>query len=235
MTETIRYECGCTNATHEPTGALRSVSKCPHHRAMQRDPKTLGRAYYEEIGAIVDGVPQSAVLAGQLFEALGYFPWAQGQDEFALDFGCGCSMFAASLLRAGYSYAGIDQSKWGCDWTASTYDVLTSCQPIQRMWTEYGRATSRQQWDLILATHVIEHLPDAPDALVKLAGLLRPGGELWIVVPDDQDHVNPDHLWAFTESSLRKAVELAGLMVQRQATRRYIEREQFLYLRAVKP
>jgi hypothetical protein len=54
-------------------------------------------------------------------------------------------------------------------------------------------------------------------------------------VPDDSDPVNPDHLWHFDERTLRGCVEAAGLVVERLVVRKYIERENFLYVRARKP
>lgn len=82
---------------------------------------------------------------------------------------------------------------------------------------------------------MIEHLDDAPAAIAGLAGMLTPGGELWIVIPDDSDPCNPDHVWFFAEASLRRAVELAGLVVARMRSFRRIAREEFIYCRAVKP
>ena len=88
---------------------------------------------------------------------------------------------------------------------------------------------------LILAAHVLEHLDDAPAAAAKCARLLAPGGELWVVVPDDSDPCNPDHVWMGGPDAWRACVEAAGLAVERVAVRRYIQREQFVYIRARKP
>ena len=81
--------------------------------------------------------------------------------------------------------------------------------------------------------------PPCPSAkaemIRKMAAYLDHGGELWIIVPDDSDPVNPDHLWFFTEATLRSTIEAAGLEVVRMAKRKYIERENFIYCRARKP
>lgn len=222
-----KYPCGCINAIHEPSGILHSVSKCGMHRKQWRNPELLGRAYYEELANIVDGIPQCAMLLGQLEEAIGRFPLADLLDCNSLEIGCGVSMYAAGLLAAGYRYTGIDTSEWATRWTASTFAVRTIAGPVESLWGDRNR--ERKTWDLILAAHVLEHLEDAPGAIHHLASMLMPGGEFWIVVPDDTDPVNPDHRWFFSEATLRTTLESAGLVVERMAIRRHVPHENFLY------
>ncbi len=69
----------------------------------------------------------------------------------------------------------------------------------------------------------------------KAAGMLIHGGELWTIVPNDDDPLNPDHLWFWNEESLRGCVEAAGLQVVTFAVRQRVEHEKFMYLRARKP
>lgn len=101
-------------------------------------------------------------------------------------------------------------------------------------YNDFETIPPRSVYSLLLAAHVLEHLRDAPAAVDLCAGWLLPGGELWIIVPDDTDPVNPEHEWVFTPASLRRCVEDAGLTVERIEVRRRIERERFIYLRARK-
>ena len=78
-------------------------------------------------------------------------------------------------------------------------------------------------------------MADAPAAIRKCAEILAPGGQLWLIVPNDDDPLNPDHTWYFSEHSLRSVVASAGLEGVTISTYQRIERERFLYLRAVKP
>lgn len=232
----IQYPCGCINEVHSPSGVLRSVSKCKGHRKESRSPEFLGSTYYGELSAIVDGIPQCARYLGELSEALGPFPWKDTElvdDSWALEVGCGASMYMPGLLRAGYRCVGVDENEWAVRWTGSTFAVATYRCPIEAIWAP--SSPLRQSWDLILAAHVLEHLEDSPGAIAKLAGMLEPGGELWIIVPDDSDPVNPDHLWFWTESALQASLEAAGLVVDRLEVRKYIEREDFIYCRARRP
>lgn len=217
----ITYPCGCINDRLE-SGLLRSILKCARHHRMRRLPSTLGEAYYREQGAF-DGPHLE-----QIREALGPFPAAKGR-QFALEIGCGCSPYAGSLKEAGWLYGGFDSSQWAATWTAGRWGVFAEVG-------DYDRSSwAKDFYGLILAAHVLEHLVDAPAGLAKMADSLAPRGELWLIVPDDSDPVNPDHEWFFSPETLRLEVERCGLEVTAMQVRKYIERERFIYCRAVKP
>jgi SAM-dependent methyltransferase len=222
------YPCGCRNELHEPTGAFHCIAKCPKHRARHRDPVTLDEAYYTELGVLKDGKLAETRHVAELVEALGPLPMAPSQG-IVLEVGCGMSPYLPALRKAGWAYTGIDAFFWAAEEMRRRYGGGTAYQG------EFEDLTEDATCDLILAAHSFEHMSDAPGAIVKCARLLNPGGELWIVVPDDSDPVNPDHLWFFSPASLRKTVELAGLEVLALETRRIVKHENFIYVRAVKP
>jgi SAM-dependent methyltransferase len=229
----IAYACGCVNERHEPTGALRSVSKCPGHTRAYQSPETLGEAYYAEFGLLKNGVFQPTNHVVELTEALGDIP-APDRNGDVLEVGCGVSPYAGVLIERGWHYIGIDPSKWACDWMYRIYDVdmievrfeNLAANDFHLIDTHFG---------LILAAHSLEHMDDAPGAIARCAELLAPGGELWLVVPDDTDPVNPDHVWFWSFPSLTRAIQQAGLVVDLMTSRKLIERESFLYCRASKP
>lgn len=232
----IRYSCGCLNEI-EDSGVLRSVSKCKTHLKERRSPEFLRATYYEDLGCIVDGVPQCAHYLEELGEVLGGFPEAS-DGKRALEIGCGCSMYAPGLLARGYHYHGLEPSSWAAKWTESTFDVqVFECDLDAFTQGGYGEDGDFAigGFSLILAAHSLEHMPDAPRAIRKCARLLDPGGELWVIVPDDEDPLNPDHNFFFSEPSLRRCVESAGLSVVTLESRRRVEHEEFIYLRASKP
>lgn len=170
--------------------------------------------------------PKTAHLQ-ELADTLGPFPAAFGSRS-ALEIGCGASPYTGALKAAGWSYLGIDASRWAATWTSVKWDV-----PIITMdWDEW---IPTAQHALILAVHVLEHLKDAPAGLAKMVQSLEPHGELWLIVPDDGDPVNADHLWFWTPEALRRTVERSGLDVVGFDVRQIIERERFIYLRARKP
>lgn len=227
----MRHPCGCVVEVHGPSGVLRSVAKCRKHLALSRDPATLDAAYYTELGVIdPDGRPRATAHVAELTEALGPIPPEPGRYHWALEVGCGASPYIRAIREAGYRWIGIDPSPWVREWADQTHDATAY---VGRF--EDADHLLINRWSLILAAHSLEHMDDAPAAVARMAGMLEPGGELWIVVPDDSDPTNPDHLWMFTLDTLRDCVEAAGLTVGRFALRRYVKHENFLYLRARKP
>lgn len=217
------YPCGCVNEVHVP-GLLRSVSKCDGHLAERRDPATLGEDYYRSLGALDADAPARYV--GELVETLGEFPspWC----PYALEIGGGVSPYYAAIRGAGYYYAGVDVSDWAsrCMLREHGDGLIVG---------DFAAVPINSKFGFILALHCLEHMADAPAAIAKAARLLAPGGELWIIVPDDTDPVNPEHEWFFSPRSLRDCVKAAGLEVWRVDVRKRIERENFIYLRARKP
>ncbi len=224
----ITYPCGCVNERHEPTGALRSVSKCRRHTQASKKPETLGEAYYAEFGLLKNGVLQPTNHVAELTEALGPLPRSTYSEHAALEIGCGVSPYVGAIQDAYWAYTGLDASPWAAAWTAdywNTVAIACTWEAWQPVW-DYG---------FILSAHALEHMADAPAALQKMSDSLESGGQLWLVVPNDDDPVNADHLWFFDEGSLRRAVESAGLTVEVIAKRKYVKHEHFLYCRASKP
>jgi SAM-dependent methyltransferase len=219
----ITYVCGCVNTVDRASNVLRSVSKCPGHVAAQRDPAALGLAYYAEMNVFADGIPQCDRYTDQLTEALGPFP----PGGSVVEVGCGASMYARSILAAGNRYTGIEPSAWAARWTRETYGVEVLEAPVESIEPRLGQT-------LVIAAHVVEHLADGPGAFARFGEWLVPGGQLWVVVPDDSDPLNPDHLWFFNPATLRTCVERAGFAVELLETRRVVEWENFLYCRARK-
>jgi SAM-dependent methyltransferase len=209
------YSCGCVNEADAATGALRSVSKCEWHRARMREPRSLDGSYYAEL-KILEGRHVQ-----ELTEAVGPFPAATG-DRQALEIGCGVSPYAGAIREAGWHYQGLDASPWAARWTARHWGVSVAVSS----WEDW---IPPHPFGLILAAHVLEHLPDAPAGLLKMRRALAPGGELRIVIPDDEDPTNPDHLYFFNPMSLVRACDRAGLAVERLEVRRIVAHENFIY------
>jgi SAM-dependent methyltransferase len=222
----IVYRCRCVTEIAPPFGALRSVSKCRRHAARQRDPATLDEAYYRELGALDADAPQRYV--AELTEALGEIPEAWDVWRRALEVGCGISPYFSAIRARGWLYNGLDPCRWAANWMGLNRAAAVRSRTLD----DHDLGDS---FGFILAAHSIEHMADAPNAIQKCADLLIPRGELWIVIPDDSDPLNSDHLWFFSPDSLRACVEAAGLSVKRFAVHQRVPHEKFIYVRAIKP
>jgi SAM-dependent methyltransferase len=63
-----------------------------------------------------------------------------------------------------------------------------------------------EQFDWVYSSHCLEHLTDPPRAVQRWWEVLRPGGHMLVVVPDEDlyeqgiwpSRFNPDHRWSFT-------------------------------------
>jgi SAM-dependent methyltransferase len=223
------HPCGCSDAIDPLSGVRRSTGKCNEHLRHRRDPKTLDAAYYARHGLVGPGGEEIPTPhADELREALGPFPARGEGSPYALEIGCGPSPYLPAIREADWCYTGIDVSRWAVRWMQDHYAAAASCIGFD----ELGQDAA---CGLILAAHVLEHLPDAPAAVAKCARLLAPGGELWVVVPDDTDPLNPDHDWFFTPATLNSCLGDAGLVVGRMAVRRPAPPEWFIYCLARKP
>lgn len=118
----------------------------------------------------------------------------------ALDFGCGPTKSIATLLRAEH------------DWRV--YDKYFAAD--EGVW--------REDFDLIAASEVLEHLREPEKELRRLLARLRPGGSLFIMTQLYEDGIDfarwhyqrdPTHLVFFTKSGLTRFMGRAGLRLER--------------------
>ncbi len=96
-----------------------------------------------------------------------------------LDVGCGAGLAAEALARAGHAVLGIDAA-------AQTLEAARRHAEGQALPLDYRLATTGDlvreglRFDAVTALEVIEHVPDQPGFLRDLAGLLAPGGTLFV-------------------------------------------------------
>lgn len=96
----------------------------------------------------------------------------------------------AAILAAGATYVSCDP-----DPAAGATIVADFLEPT----AFYGD----EQFDHIIACEVFEHVPRVWDAPVVLAGLLKPGGTLWLSTPFMfEKHGPAPDCWRFTDDGL---------------------------------
>lgn len=138
-----------------------------------------------------------------------------------LDVGCGYGTFLAAMKRRGWHVAGIDfdpaaveaaRKTYGIDVRVGTIDSVKPAGPV---------------YDVVTASHVVEHVPDPISFLCKCRELLRPGGLLVLKTPNADSFGSrrygwawrglepPRHLHIFTLGSLQACARRAGLSVAR--------------------
>jgi 2-polyprenyl-3-methyl-5-hydroxy-6-metoxy-1,4-benzoquinol methylase len=96
-----------------------------------------------------------------------------------LEVGCGYGYFLRCALDAGYDAYGIDLSPAAIEHAAQRYPGR-----VFRGLLEEAPELQGQRFDVVFASHLIEHLLD-PIAFLRAAGrLLRPGGLVVLVTPN---------------------------------------------------
>ena len=150
--------------------------------------------------------------------------------DVLLDLGCGRGRHAVEALRRGARTVAVDRSP----------DALRSARGAEAQVASWcGHAATEAliavrgdavglpfadaSFDRIIASEVLEHIPDDTAAIAELVRILRPGGVLAITVPrrfpericwalSDAYHTDPDgHVRIYRGHLLRAAVEAGGL------------------------
>lgn len=96
-----------------------------------------------------------------------------------LDVGCGGGLLAESLCRAGARVTGIDLAPTMIE-TARLH-ALDSGLEIDYQVEDAEKLLSRPvRYDVVTCMEMLEHVPDPGATIAVLAGLARPGGDLFI-------------------------------------------------------
>ena len=129
-----------------------------------------------------------------------------------LDCGAGGGEFSYLLTSRGYRLTGIEPNDGYREYARAEYGV--DLRPGTLDDNDFGSA----EFDLITIFHVLEHVPDPGAALTHLAGWLRPGGHLYVEVPNALTGVSSPsnlyhraHLYYFAAAPLAALAEKAGL------------------------
>ena len=135
-----------------------------------------------------------------------------------LEVGSGFGYLTYALRRAGYECTGTDISKSAVD--AAVQDFGNHYRVAEL--TEMAAASSARV-DVVVATELIEHLPDPKAFLALAASLLQPDGALIVTTPNrgiypahhawDTDPP-PVHLWWLSRTSLRYLAWTLGMSLE---------------------
>jgi SAM-dependent methyltransferase len=135
-----------------------------------------------------------------------------------LDLGCWVGFLLSEAVERGWRAIGVEPSEFASGYARDrlgldvrTGELLTTPLPLGH-------------FDAIVMGDVIEHLPRPAEALERIAELLRPGGIVWMALPDAGSlvarglrarwwSVIPTHVQFFTRRSIRALLERAGWTV----------------------
>lgn len=103
-----------------------------------------------------------------------------------LDIGCANGTLLGALREQGYcDLRGIDPSKSSAAMAQAHHGVRVDVGTFSNLPPDLGA------YDCICITGVLEHVLDIDDAMSVLVGLLRPGGIIYLDVPDASRYLQP--------------------------------------------
>jgi SAM-dependent methyltransferase len=143
-------------------------------------------------------------------------------DKRSLDIGTGRGFLPAVMRRLGWDARGVEISSDAADYARQRFGLDVFTGTVE----QYAVAPEAQQFPLVTAIDVIEHVP-SPRAFVQaIARVVEPGGRAIIDTPNaaarnieskqlEWPGFNPFHIYLFDVSNLSKLLETSGFTVER--------------------
>ncbi len=133
------------------------------------------------------------------------------------DLGCGYGSFIAYLRdQKSVSVLGVELNPQQAQFAQSAFGL-----PIVPSTIEEWIDRDVEQFDLIILSHVVEHLRDPITVLQRLQKRLTPGGKMVIEVPNVAVPTRslhwffkPEHFWNFTHPTFRALLAKAGMRIE---------------------
>jgi SAM-dependent methyltransferase len=213
--------CGSASCLERRIGeaSLRRCERCGFTFVPQPEDRSLyGDAYFESYSG-GDYVGHEARRRHESRVRLDLLATVLPPPARLLEIGAAAGFFLDEARRRGYSGVGIEPNAAMAAHARETLGLGVRAGTLQEQELEPGA------FDGACAFHVIEHLADPLSAVSRLRAALRPGGFLFIEVPNAQSTAAerrgaawppldlPYHLGHFGPSSLRALLERAGLEV----------------------
>jgi SAM-dependent methyltransferase len=135
-----------------------------------------------------------------------------------LDLGCWVGFLLSEAAERGWDAIGVEPSEFASAYARDQLGLDVRTGDL------FGTDLPLGHFDAIVMGDVIEHLPRPDDALERMAALLRPGGIVWMALPDAGSlvarglrgrwwSVIPTHVQFFTRRSMRTLLERRGWAV----------------------
>ena len=142
--------------------------------------------------------------------------WWQGDGRTVLDVGSGLAVFPARMKERGWEATALDPDARAAAHARDHVGVLAVS-------ADFMEAEGLGAYDLVTFNKVLEHVKDPVAMLARSVNLLRPGGAVYVEVPDgelaarDPDGPNREeffieHLCAFSMTSLCLLADRAGFV-----------------------
>lgn len=136
-----------------------------------------------------------------------------------LEIGVGSGSFLDAARRAGFTVTGCDLSPEVCEYVRSRYGIPVLRDDLNNL--------PKARWEVVVMSHVLEHVDDPLGFLQAARERLKPGGVLFVAVPNVScteallpgwNYYLAVHLLYFSPHTLSRALERTGFHVLRLRT-----------------
>ncbi len=193
--------------------ALGDIYRCPSCGHMQLGEMPAGpvlESGYAE-AASTDYVQESAGQRETARRALADIERRVGRGRL-LDLGCWVGFLLAEARDRGWDGVGVEPSAFASGFAREQLGLDVRTGEL------FSASLPAHSFDAIVMGDVIEHLPNPAAALERIRGLLRPGGVVWLALPDAGSAVArllgrrwwsviPTHVQYFTRDSMTLLLE----------------------------
>jgi SAM-dependent methyltransferase len=197
-------------------GLVYANPRAPHEMILLRyNPQYFWNEYLPSLG-VVNGTYDLATFDARHAALLAMMAKAVPQGRHLLEVGCGAGFFLKAAERAGWTVEGIELSEEASQFAIERLQLPIRREPAEAASIAPGSFHAAAMFD------VIEHLFDPRAVLTAIARALAPGGTLVISTPNiesasryllgtDWAVLSPlEHVYYFSEDSLRRLLEVTG-------------------------
>lgn len=143
-------------------------------------------------------------------------PEVDGRHRRLLDVGCASGLFLEAMLKYRWQVEGVELNATAAQATSARLNIPVYAGPLEQ--ARYADAS----FDAVTLWDVLEHLHDPLASLRELRRILRPGGAIFLRVPNAASYVArwwgrywsgydlPRHMTLFTPSTLTQMLAEAG-------------------------
>ena len=159
------------------------------------------------------------------FDRLGVRP-----GDRVLDMGCGAGRHAFEMYRRGADVVELDQNVAELETVAQTFaamhegaEVPAGARAVTRAGDALALPFDDAEFDHVIASEVLEHIPDDVSAIAELQRVLKPGGTIAVSVPrrwpericwalsDEYHEVEGGHVRIYDPKDLAAKLTATGL------------------------
>ncbi|APE36159.1 SAM-dependent methyltransferase [Nocardia mangyaensis] len=164
------------------------------------------------------------------FDRLGVGPGSR-----VIDIGCGAGRHSFEAYRRGADIVAFDQNADDLAEVAAMFEAMAdACEAPEYAKAETVRGDAldlpygNDEFDVVIASEILEHIPQDNQAVIELARVLKPGGALAVTVPrwlperlcwalSDEYHANEGgHVRIYRADELRDKITARGLRYDHQ-------------------